>query len=239
VVNALDDSGIGGAQVTVDLASHDGDPVSDGSSSYSSSDLKGGILYNLTTSATCKTSTDAAGHFETFADALPEIKVSAWSNGFRWTEATAEPGTAVKIELSRETRLIVRLRDAGGNPLSGADVCAELIADDENKRTSCSRGGSGQARFSLNEGRYKIKASATGFGTEVLEREMKASDDGAEDTITVTLVPGAPLDVRLVGQPTPDARFVSLIGPDDVDHTDLVRRESVDPATGDRRWITW
>lgn len=239
VVRATDDTGIQGAMVQVALAGADGAPESQGSSSYSSSDLSGGIRYNLTSSSTCRTTTDATGRFETFADAPTEIGVSAVSDGFRWTEVTATTATPVRIELSRETRLIVRLRDSGGEPVSGADVCAVLQSDDGNSSTNCSRGGSDQVRFSLNEGRYKIKASATGFGTEVLERELKANDEGTEDTITVTLVPGAPLDVRLAGQPTPAAKFVSLSGPDGTDHTDLVREESVDPATGDRRWITW
>ena len=241
VVNAVDDAGIGGAHVTVNLVAVDGAPESSGSSSYSSSDLKGGIRYNLTSSATCKTTADATGHFQTFADPLPQIEIAAWADGFRWTEVKADPAsrTPVTIELSRETRLVIKLRDAGDNPVSGADVCAVLLADDGDKSTNCSRGGSDQVRFSLNEGRYKIKASATGFGTEVLERDMKPRDDGSEDTVTVHLVPGAPLDIRLVGQPTRDASVVSLISPSGADHTDLVREESVDPSTGDRRWFTW
>ena len=239
VVNAADDSGIGDALVQVSLAGLEGAPESQGSSSHSSSGLDGGLQYNLTSSAWCRTRTDAMGNFESFADALPEVEVAAWSQGFRWTEVSADPSTTVKIELPRETRLVIQLRDAGGNPVSGADVCAELLSDDGNNSTNCSRGGTDRVQFSLDEGRYKIKASATGFGTEVLEREMKARDDGKEDVLTVNLVPGARLDVRLVGQPTPDASIVSLIAPDKTDRSDLVREDNVDPSTGDRRWITW
>jgi protocatechuate 3,4-dioxygenase beta subunit len=241
VVNAADDSGIGGALVSIGLAPTDGAPQSGGSSSYSSSDPRGGIRYNLTSRAESKTTTDAAGNFEAYADALPEIKVGAWAEGFRWAEVTADPDgrEPVRIELSRETKLIVKLRDPQGNPARGAEVCAIRQTDDGNRSQSCSMGGSDQVQFSLDEGTYKIQASATGFGTKVFEREMRRREDGSATTLTVDLVPGAPLDIRLVGNPVEGVKVTSLIDPTGAERGDLVRDVVVDPSTGDRRWATW
>jgi hypothetical protein len=241
VVNAGDGMGIGGANVTVTLAAAEGGPQSGGSSSYSSNEPSGGIRYNLTSSASSRTITDAAGNFETFADALPEVQIGASADGFRWTQVTVDPdsGTPVRIELSREIKLIVKLQDAQGNSARGTEVCAVRQKNDGNTDTSCSMGGFDQVHFSLDEGSYKVQASATGFGTKVLERELKRREDGSAHTLTVTLVPGAPLDIRLVGQPLETAKVVSLIDPTGADRTDLVRLGTVDPATGDRRWTTW
>ena len=240
VVNAVEDTGIANAHVTIDLAPTVGAPESDGSSSHSSSDASGGIRYNLTSSATSKTITDAAGNFEGYTDPLPEVNVSAWADGFRWTSVTAHPERRepVRIEMSRETKLVVKLRDAQGKPATGARVCANEIRED-GRSSSCSSGGSDQVRFSLNEARYTILASATGFGTQVFERDMKPTEDGSATTITVDLVPGAALHIRLVGQPKEGAKIVSLIDPTGAERRDLVEEAAVDPATGDRRWTSW
>lgn len=241
VVSAGDGTGIGQAMVSVTLAATAGAPHTDGSSSYSSSDEHGGISYNLTSSPTSRTTTDAAGNFVAFADPLPETRVAAWTDGYRWTEVTADPesGEALRIELPRETALIVKLRDAQGNGARNAKVCAELKSDDGNRSTNCTMGGSDEVRFSLNEGTYEIRASAAGFGTKVVERELKVREDGTAHEITVTLVPGAPLDIRLVGQPSEAAKVVSLIDPTGAERTGLVDDEGVDAATGDRHWTTW
>jgi len=241
VVNAVDDSGIAGAMVSITLDPTDGAPQASGSSSYSSADPRGGISYNLTSHPASKTTTDAAGNFEAYADALPEIKVGAWAEGFRWRQVAVDPdgGEPVWIELSRETKLVVKVRDVWRNPVRGAEVCAIRQGDEGNRTHSCSMSDGDQVQFSLDEGTYKIRASATGFGTKVFDREMKRREDGSATTIEVGLVPGAPLDIRLVGNPVEGAKVTSLIDPTGAERNDLVRDGAVDPRTGDRRWETW
>ncbi len=64
-------------------------------------------------------------------------------------------------------------------------------------------------------------------------------EDSRTAAIVLQLVPGAALDIRLVGQALEEARVALLADPSGVDRTDLVREDSIDPATGDRRWTTW
>ena len=241
VLRAADETGVAGAQVFVTLAAPPDSPRSGGSSSYTNSDYRGGISYNLTTGAESRTTTEATGHFETFADALPEISVHAFVTGFRSAnvKTSSSSQTPVELRLFREVNLLVKLRDASDRPVQGADVCAKRQTENGMSSSSCTMDGSDVARFSLDEGHYKIIASAAGFGTKVLERDLKRREDGTEQTIVVHLVPGAPLDIRLVGQAAENARVASLIDPAGNERTDLVRESSIDAATGDRRWATW
>jgi len=68
---------------------------------------------------------------------------------------------------------------------------------------------------------------------------MKRSEDGSATSVTVDLVPGARLDIRLVGNPVEEATVTSLVDPTGAERSDLVRKGTADPSTGDRRWGTW
>ena len=241
VIHAAEESGIPGASISVTLAASDGAPQSGSASSYSNSDESGGISYNLTTRATSRTQTDDGGNFEVYVDPLPETKVRAWAQSFRSNEVTVDPDSreAVRIDLFRDVQLIVILRDEQGQPARRTKVCVKRRSDDGTSSTNCQTGGTGEARFSLGEGRYKILASAAGFGAKVRDQELSYKEDGSAHTLELTLRPGAPLDLRLAGQPLESARVVSLSDAAGNDRTDLVGDGTVDAATGDRRWQTW
>ena len=152
---------------------------------------------------------------------------------------SASSQAPVEIRLAREVRLVVKLRDPSDRPVRGAEACADLQSDSGRRSSSCTKGGTDQAKFSLDEGRDKIIASADGFGTKVVERDLKRREDETEHEIVLRLVPGAPLQIRLVGQAVDDAKVALLVDPSGVDRTDLVRESSIDAGTGDRRWTTW
>jgi len=234
VVADLDDRPLGGAQVHAELAAVGGAPESNGSSSYSSSTAEGGVRFNLTTAATSETVAGPDGSFELYVESLPRVAIGAWALGYRSIQETFAPDDDVELRLPRSVELVVHIRDEHGRELDDVRACA--LRQDANS-SSCVSGGSAKVNLSLDEGTYVLLASARGFGTEELVRELRADAAGPTE-IDVALAPGAPLRIRLVGQ-TNATPVVTLIDPFGVSHPRLVQEESVDPATGDRRWTTW
>jgi hypothetical protein len=236
VVAHADERPLTGAHVEAELAVLGGAPQAAGSSSYSSHNAEGGIRYNLTTDSTSRTRSTDDGSFALYVDAQPKIPMMAWLSGYESHQDTFSPSAPVEFRLKRSMRLTVNLLDARGNPLPGVLVCAIFV--DGNSR-SCNSGSVGGTEFSLEEGRYILLAAADGYATEESEIELAPGPDGRA-TIDVTLVPGAPLVIRLVGQASAaEGANVVLTDPDGQQRPRLLRGGTVDPATGDARWETW
>jgi hypothetical protein len=162
--------------------------------------------------------------------------VKAFAFGYKGASVSVDPTAAepLDIRLGRELLARVSVVDVRGGFVPVPTVCFYR----ETSRT-CSSGGANPREQQIEEATYTILAVAAGFGTRVLEQRVAAREDGQPVDVTASLLPGAPLVIRLAGRPAEGARVVALIDPAGADRAVLVRERETDPATGEARWPTW
>ncbi len=241
ILAAKDDQVIVGARVLALLTSPAGAPhVSSSISGVEEDSLGQNFAFSLASESTTRTSTDRDGGFMLFLESEGKQSLMALARGYGFESKEVDPDgrEPVTLRLRRSGKLRIRLGDLDGRPVSASEVC--IWGGLPGSSGGCGLGGPATVETTVTEGHYTLIAGAPGFAAQVFEnRETHIDPEGRPEEFDLKLEPGAKVTFRLSGVGAEKARIVSLKDPARHENRLLVRDESTDPSTGDKRWFTW